>query len=182
MADYIMTMHKIGKFIPPDRDLIKDITLSFMHGAKIGVLGPERRWQVDAAQDHGRHRYRLQRRTSTHAGQHGWHAHARAPTRRNQETSTTTSSMASAMSPSYSSSTTRYLLAGLIPRRDYDKLGTRQAAIEKELDAKEGWDVKRTIEIAMDALRTPPAEAEVTTLSGGEKRRVCAGSPAALQA
>ena len=40
MADYIMTMHKIGKFIPPDRDLIKDITLSFMHGAKIGVLGP----------------------------------------------------------------------------------------------------------------------------------------------
>ena len=40
MADYIMTMHKVGKFIPPDRDLIKDITLSFIYGAKIVVLGP----------------------------------------------------------------------------------------------------------------------------------------------
>ena len=39
-AQFIYTMHKVGKFIPPNRDVIKDITLSFFPGAKIGVLGP----------------------------------------------------------------------------------------------------------------------------------------------
>ncbi len=58
------------------------------------------------------------------------------------------------------------------PDADYEKLGDRQAELERRIEAAEAWDLKRTIEIAMDALRLPPADADVTNLSGGERRRV----------
>ena len=54
MADYILTMNKVGRFIPPDRDLIKDITLSFFLRSQDWCPGAERSGKVDAAQDHGR--------------------------------------------------------------------------------------------------------------------------------
>src|SRR5207244_12274950 len=55
---------------------------------------------------------------------------------------------------------------------DYDKLGARQAELEAKIEAAGAWDLQRTIDIAMDALRLPPGDADVTTLSGGERRRV----------
>jgi ATP-binding cassette ChvD family protein len=55
---------------------------------------------------------------------------------------------------------------------DYEKLGARQADLEAKIEAAGAWDLTRTIEIAMDALRVPPGDADVTTLSGGERRRV----------
>jgi ATP-binding cassette ChvD family protein len=58
------------------------------------------------------------------------------------------------------------------PDADYDKLGARQAEIESRIETLGAWDLQRNVEIAMDALRTPPGEAEVSTLSGGERRRV----------
>ena len=58
------------------------------------------------------------------------------------------------------------------PDADYEKLGEQQADLEAQIEASGAWDLKRTIEIAMDALRLPPSEADVTTLSGGERRRV----------
>jgi ATP-binding cassette ChvD family protein len=58
------------------------------------------------------------------------------------------------------------------PDADYDKLGTQQAQLEKEIEAAGAWDLKRTIDIAMDALRLPAPEAAVDVLSGGERRRV----------
>ena len=58
------------------------------------------------------------------------------------------------------------------PDADYEKLGARQADLESKIEAAGAWDLARTIEIAMDALRLPPGDADVTTLSGGERRRV----------
>jgi ATP-binding cassette ChvD family protein len=58
------------------------------------------------------------------------------------------------------------------PDADYDKLGEEQAKLQDKIDACNGWDLDRTVEIAMDALRCPPGDADVTKLSGGEKRRV----------
>jgi ATP-binding cassette ChvD family protein len=58
------------------------------------------------------------------------------------------------------------------PDADYDKLGTQQAELEARIDAAGAWDLQRTIDIAMDALRLPPGDAEVAMLSGGERRRV----------
>jgi len=58
------------------------------------------------------------------------------------------------------------------PDADFEKLGEDQAALEKRIEAAGAWDLQRNIEIAMDALRLPPGDADVTTLSGGERRRV----------
>jgi sulfate-transporting ATPase len=58
------------------------------------------------------------------------------------------------------------------PDADYDKLSERQGELQDKIDAVNGWELERTIEIAMDALRVPAPDANVETLSGGEKRRV----------
>ena len=58
------------------------------------------------------------------------------------------------------------------PDADFDKLGERQGELERRIEAAGAWDLQRTIDIAMDALRLPPGDAAVTNLSGGEKRRV----------
>src|SRR5258705_5700858 len=58
------------------------------------------------------------------------------------------------------------------PDADMDKLIAEQAELQEKIDAGNGWDLGRTVEIAMDALRCPPSDSAVDTLSGGEKRRV----------
>jgi ATP-binding cassette ChvD family protein len=58
------------------------------------------------------------------------------------------------------------------PDADMDKLIAEQAELQEKIDAANGWDLQRTVEIAMDALRCPPGDADVTKLSGGERRRV----------
>ena len=58
------------------------------------------------------------------------------------------------------------------PDADYEKIGAEQAELEAKIEAAGAWDLPRTIEIAMDALRLPPGDADVSTLSGGERRRV----------
>ena len=58
------------------------------------------------------------------------------------------------------------------PDADYDKIGTLQAELEDKIAATDAWSLDRNVEIAMDALRCPPDDADVTTLSGGERRRV----------
>ena len=58
------------------------------------------------------------------------------------------------------------------PDADYEAVGAEQAALEDRINAADAWNVERNVEIAMDALRCPPDDADVTTLSGGEKRRV----------
>ena len=58
------------------------------------------------------------------------------------------------------------------PDADYDKIGALQAELEDKIAAADAWSLERNVEIAMDALRCPPDDADVTTLSGGERRRV----------
>jgi ATPase subunit of ABC transporter with duplicated ATPase domains len=58
------------------------------------------------------------------------------------------------------------------PDADYDKVGALQADLEDKIAAADAWSLDRNVEIAMDALRCPPDDADVTTLSGGERRRV----------
>ncbi|WP_374384944.1 energy-dependent translational throttle protein EttA [Dongia sp.] len=58
------------------------------------------------------------------------------------------------------------------PDADFDALLAKQAELQEKIDAADAWDIQRTVEIAMDALRCPPSDADVTKLSGGERRRV----------
>ena len=170
-AQFIFTMHRVGRFHPPDRDVLKDISLSFYPGAKIGVLGAN-----------GSGKSSLLR---IMAGiDDGFTGEARLtdgftvglleqePTLDpSQDVQGNVMDGVGAVADLL----TRYeeVLAGWADAdADYDKLGADQADLEKKIEAAGAWDLQRTIEIAMDALRLPPGDAAIDTLSGGERRRV----------
>ena len=164
-------MRKVSRFHPPDREVLKDITLAFYPGAKIGVIGPERLRQVVAAAHHGRRRRRLHGRGPPVPRVHRRPARAGAAL---DETKDVKGNVMDGVAE----------VAGLLerydavlakyadPDADYDKIGAEQAELEAKIQAAGADDLDRQIEIAMDALRLPPGDADVTTLSGGEKRRV----------
>jgi ATP-binding cassette ChvD family protein len=170
-AQFIFTMHRVGRFHPPDRDVLKDISLSFYPGAKIGVLGAN-----------GSGKSSLLR---IMAGiDDGFTGEARLtdgftvglleqePT---LDASLDVQGNVMDGVGAVADLLTRYeeVLAGWADAdADYDKLGADQAELEKKIEAAGAWDLQRTIEIAMDALRLPPGDAAIDSLSGGERRRV----------
>ena len=170
-AQFIFSMHKVGRFYPPDREVLKDISLSFYPGAKIGVLGANGSGKssllkIMAGLDtEFTGEARLSPGFSVGLLEQEPHLDPAKDVMGNVmdglgETATLLE---------------RYdevLAKWADPDADYDKLGEEQAELERKIEAAGAWDLKRTIEIAMDALRTPPGDAAVTTLSGGERRRV----------
>ncbi|MCU0268647.1 MAG: energy-dependent translational throttle protein EttA [Acidimicrobiales bacterium] len=170
-AQFIFTMRKVSRFHPPDREVLKDITLAFYPGAKIGVIGPN-----------GSGKSSLLR---IMAGiDDGYTGDARLTPgftvgllEQEPALDADKDVLANVMDGLGETATLleRYdeVLAGWSdPDADYEKLGEQQADLERRIEAAGAWDLKRTIDIAMDALRLPPGEADVTTLSGGERRRV----------
>ncbi len=170
-AEFIMTMRNLGRFVPPDRDVLKDINLSFYPGAKIGVLG-----------GNGAGKSTLLRimagRDEDFSGEcrltPGFTVGLLEQEPDLDDTKTVHENVMEGVGE-IADLLTEYdeVLAGWSdPDADYDELGERQADLERKIEAGGGWDLKRTVEIAMDALRVPPGDASVTNLSGGEKRRV----------
>ena len=170
-GQFIYTMHKVGKFIPPNRDVIKDITLSFFPGAKIGVLGPngagkstllkimagiDTDYTGEAKLGEGYTVGMLEQEPELD------------PTKTVLENVMDGAGDAAAMLAEYD----KVLAAWSDPDADYEKLGAKQADLEAKIEAAGAWDLQRTVEIAMDALRTPPGDWGVENLSGGEVRRV----------
>src|SRR3954452_21642607 len=170
-AEFIYTTYKLSRHYPPDRTVLEDISISFYPGAKIGVIGPN-----------GAGKSSLLR---IMAGlDDGFNGEARL-------TPGFTVGYLSQEPQLDSSKTVKENVLdgvrevhGLIaeynavmakwsdPDADYEAVGAEQAALEDKINATGAWDVERNVDIAMDALRCPPDDAEVTTLSGGEKRRV----------
>ena len=170
-AQFIFTMQSVGRFHPPDRDVLRDITLAFYPGAKIGVLGAN-----------GSGKSSLLR---IMAGvDDGFTGDARLtdgftvglleqePTL-DATTDVQGNVMAGVGAVAGLLSLYEEVLAGWSdPEADYEKLGSDQAELEKKIEAAGAWDLQRTIEIAMEALRLPPGDADVSILSGGERRRI----------
>ncbi|MCB0951582.1 MAG: energy-dependent translational throttle protein EttA [Microthrixaceae bacterium] len=170
-AQFIFTMRGVSKFIQPDREVLKDITLAFYPGAKIGVIGPngsgkssllgimaglDDAFTGEARLTDGFSVGLLEQEPSL-----------------NDDTDVITNVMdgvseVSDLLGEYESLMTKWS----DPDADYDKLGTQQADLEARIETVGGWDLQRTIDIAMDALRLPPPDAPVAELSGGERRRV----------
>ena len=170
-AQFIFTMHKVGRFIPPDRDVLKNITLAFYPGAKIGVLGPN-----------GAGKSTL---LKIMAGiDDGFSGEARLTDgftvgmlEQEPELDPDKSVLGNVMEGAGAAAAllAEYdqVMAGWSdPDADYEKLGARQADIESKIEALGAWDLQRNVEIAMDALRTPAGDLAVDNLSGGERRRV----------
>ena len=170
-AQYIYTMHKLSKFIPPDRDILKEVSLSFLPGAKIGVLGANGAGKstvlrIMAGLDDD---YTGEARLTD-----GFTVGLLEQEPQLDESKNVHENVMEGVGE-VAALLTEYdeVLAGWSdPDADFEKLGDRQAELEKRIEAAGAWDLKRTVEIASDALRLPPGDADVSNLSGGERRRV----------
>ena len=173
MAQFVYTMHRVGKVVPPKREILKDISLSFFPGAKIGVLGLN-----------GSGKSSLLRIMAGIDKDH--HGEARAQSGINigylpQEPALNPDkdvrgNVEEAMGPvlklieDFNAISDRF--AEPMSDDEMNELLEKQGELQNAIDAAEGWDLERKLEIAADALRLPPWDADVSTLSGGEKRRV----------
>ncbi|MDH3301447.1 MAG: energy-dependent translational throttle protein EttA [Acidimicrobiia bacterium] len=170
-AQYIYTMHKVGRFHPPDRQVLENITLAFYPGAKIGVLGSNGAGKssllrIMAGIDDG---FTGDARLTP-----GFTVgHLDQEPQLNADKDVRGNVMDGAGDAVSLLADYEEVLAGWSdPDADYEKLGARQAELEDKIEAIGGWDLQRTIDIAMEALRLPPADSGVEHLSGGERRRV----------
>ena len=170
-AQYIYTMRDLRRFYPPDREVLKGITLSFYPGAKIGVIGgngsgKSSLLRIMAGEDDGfTGEARL---TSGFTVGHLAQEPHLDPSKDVLGNVSDGAGEAKALLDRFNT----VCAAMGEPEADFDKLLTEQADLQDKIDAAGAWDLERTFEIAMDALRLPPGDARVETLSGGERRRV----------
>ncbi len=170
-AQFVYTMHKVGRYYPPDRQILENITLAFYPGAKIGVLGSNGSGKssllkIMAGLDDG---YTGEARLTPEFSV----GYLEQEPQLDPSKTVRGNVMDGAGETVSLLAKYEEVLAGWSdPEADYEKLGADQARLEAEIEAVQGWDLQRMIEIAMDALRLPPADASVEHLSGGERRRV----------
>ncbi len=171
MPDFIYSMHRVNRVHPPNKQVLKDVSLSFFYGAKIGVIGhngsgKSSLLRIMAGLDDG---YSGQAQLGD-----GYTVGLLPQEPELDPDKTVMGNVMDGVGP-IRDLLERYneVLAGWSnPDADYEKLGEEQARLEKQIEAANGWDVERQIEVAMDALRLPPGDARVSHLSGGERRRV----------
>ena len=170
--EFIYTMRDLRKVVPPQREILKGIWLSFYPGAKIGVIGAngsgkstllkimagvEKEFFGEAAPAKGTkvgylaQEPQLDETTDVKGNVEKAVAHVRAKLKRFEEIGE---------------------LLGTATGDESDKLMEEYGRLQEEIEAVDGWELDRHLEIAMDALRLPPPDADVSKLSGGEKRRV----------
>jgi ATP-binding cassette ChvD family protein len=173
MPQFIYTMKGLGKMYPPDHVVLKDIWLSFLPGAKIGVLGLNGAGKSSLL--------KIMAGEDQQFGGEAWPAEGTsvgflAQEPRLDSTKTVLGNVEEAVAP----------LKALLSRYDelnaklgedlspdqMDKVIEEQAKVQDRIEAANAWDLDSRLELAMDALRLPPPDTDVTTLSGGERRRV----------
>ncbi|HAG70659.1 MAG TPA: energy-dependent translational throttle protein EttA [Gammaproteobacteria bacterium] len=173
MAQFVYTMHQVGKVVPPKREILKDISLSFFPGAKIGVLGlngsgkstllrimagldtefnGEARPQPDLKVGYLPQEPELDETTDV-----------RGNVQQGVKEIINLVEQFNAISDKFAEPMSDDEMTSLLEQ---------QGNLQNEIDAVDGWQIERTLERAADALRLPPWEADVSLLSGGEKRRV----------
>ncbi len=171
VAQFIFTMRDLRRFYPPDREVLRGINLSFYPGAKIGVIGANGSGKssllrIMAGLDDG---FNGEARLTP-----GFSVGYLSQEPQLDPTKDVVGNVADGVGEQ------RDLLirfnevcaAMADPEADFDALLAEQADLQTKIDAANAWDLERTLEIAMDALRLPAPDTDVQTLSGGERRRV----------
>jgi energy-dependent translational throttle protein EttA len=170
---FVYYMHKMTKVYPPAKEVLKQVSLSFYYGAKIGIIGYngsgkstllrimagiDKEFQGEAWLESGR--------TVGYLPQEP-RLDETLDVRGNVELAVKN---VKALMDEFNAISMKF--GDPMSDAEMDKLMEKQAKLQDKIDAVDGWNLDRLIEIAMDALRLPPGDAKVTTLSGGEKRRV----------
>jgi len=171
MAQYVYTMNRVGKVVPPKREILKDISLSFFPGAKIGVLGLNGagkstllRIMAGVDQDY----------IGEARPQPGINVGYLPQEPQLDDAKTVREVVEEAVSAVKDAlrELDEVYAAYAEPDADFDELAKRQGKLEALIQAAEGHDIERKLEVAADALRLPEWDAPVKHLSGGERRRV----------
>jgi energy-dependent translational throttle protein EttA len=170
-AQFIYTTHRLGRFYPPERVVLENISLSFYPGAKIGVIGPNGAGKssllrIMAGLDDG---FTGEARL-TPGFSVGFLSQEPALDADKDVLGNVMEGVAPirALLDQYN----EVMAMWGDPDADYEKIGALQAEVEDKVNAADAWNLDRNVEIAMDALRCPPNDTPVATLSGGERRRV----------
>lgn len=168
---YVYVMNSLTKAYGNGKKVLENVTLSFFPGAKIGVLGPNGAGKSTLLRIMaGRDKDYTGEAWSAEGARVGYleqepHLDAKKTVHENvMEALGETKAMVD-----------RYNEIGALmaePDADFDALMAEMGELQEKIDACDGWELDRTVEIAMDALRCPPGDADVTQLSGGERRRV----------
>ncbi len=170
---YVYVMKDLTKAFPGGREVFKGITLSFLPGVKIGVLGVNGAGKSTLL--------RIMAGIEKDFGGEAWAAEGVRVGYLPQEphldpTKTVGENVRDAMGPVVQAlarfNEISEAFANEMSEDEMNDLLAEQAKLQEVIDANDGWEIDRQIEIALDALRAPPADSPVTNLSGGEKRRV----------
>ncbi len=164
-TQYIFTTYKLSRRYPPDRQVLSDISLSFLPGAKIGVIGYNGAGKSTLL--------RIMAGLDTEFDGHAQLAPGATVGLLEQEPHLDESKNVRENIEEGVAETKALLDRFNELSMNYsDETADEFARVQEQIDAVDAWNLDTTLEIAMDALRTPPPDADVTTLSGGEKRRV----------
>ena len=170
-AEFIYTSYKLARHYPPDRTVLQDISISFYPGAKIGVIGPNGSGKssllrIMAGLDDG---YTGEARLTPGFTVGYLSQEPQLDPSKDVKGNVLDGVRAvQGLIEQYNAVMARWSE----PDADYEAIGAEQSALEDRIAAADAWNLERNVDIAMDALRCPPDGADVSTLSGGEMRRV----------
>ncbi|HZF15831.1 MAG TPA: energy-dependent translational throttle protein EttA [Steroidobacteraceae bacterium] len=173
MAQFIYTMNRVGKVVPPKRIILRDISLSFFPGAKIGVLGLNGSGKSSLLKIMAGIDKEIEGEARPQPGiKVGF-----LPQEPQLDPSKTVRDIVIEAVADVQGLIDRFnaisdKFAEPMPDEEMTKLLNEQAELQGKIDAANGWELERKLEIAADALRLPPWDAGIAKLSGGEKRRV----------
>ncbi|NCX89212.1 MAG: ATP-binding cassette domain-containing protein, partial [Betaproteobacteria bacterium] len=173
MAQYVFTMNRVGKVVPPKRVILKDISLSFFPGAKIGVLGlngsgKSSLLRIMAGVDS---QFEGEARPMPNL-KLGYLAQEPQLDESLDVRGNVEQGLGEAISLVKDFNAISDRFAEPMDDEEMNQLLERQGELQSAIDACNGWEIERRLEIAADALRLPPWQAAVSHLSGGERRRV----------
>ncbi len=174
MAQYIYTMNRVGKVVPPKRVILRDISLSFFPGAKIGVLGLNGSGKSTLLKIMGGIDVNYEGEARPQPGIKVGYLPQEPeldPDKSVREVVMEGLGGAFGQVARFNEISDKFADPELDPD-EMNKLLEEQAKLQDAIDAAGGWELERKLEIAADALRLPPWESRISLLSGGEKRRV----------
>ncbi len=170
-AEFIYSTYKLARHYPPDKTVLEDISISFYPGAKIGVIGSNGAGKssllrIMAGLDDG---FTGEARLTPGFTVGYLSQEPQLDPVKDVKGNVMDGVRAVAdLIDRYNAVMAKWAE----PDADYEAIGAAQSALEDRINAADAWNLERNVDIAMDALRCPPDDADVTTLSGGEKRRV----------